>query len=166
MQALANGNEYEQTIYNKYLDNEFLTENYQPTLMMLSTKGGVYTWEDAYSFTMKNGVDKMAVSFYVKTSDFDQGAGLTVQDPLHNFIAFESLVMLVVADEAFFDTQVIQQLQRNPGILRGDEVGIFQGFPAAGGDIPQIADGSGNKVKHSSHNGPPKVRVDWRECGE
>ena len=68
------------------------------------------------------------------------------QNPLYNFIAFERLVMLIVADKAFFDAQMIQKLQRNPGILRSNEVGIFQSFPAADRDISQIADGSGDEI--------------------
>ena len=54
-----------------------------------------------------------------------QGAGLTGQDPFHNFITFESLVVLVVANQAFFDAQMVQQLQRNPGIFRGNEICSF-----------------------------------------
>ena len=36
-----------------------------------------------------------------------QGAGLAGQDPLDNFIAFECLVVLVVADKAFFDAKMV-----------------------------------------------------------
>ena len=54
--------------------------------------------------------------------------------------------MLVVADKAFFNAQVVEQLQTDPGIFCGNKVGLFQSFPAALGNIPQIADGGGDKV--------------------
>ena len=81
----------------------------------------------------------------------NQGAGLAVQNPLDDLVSFEGLVMLVVADKAFFDAQMIQQFQGDPGILGGDEVRLFQGFPAPDGDVPQIADGGGNEIEHSGH---------------
>ena len=37
----------------------------------------------------------------------DQGAGLSGQNPLHNTASLEGLVMLVVADKAFFDFQMV-----------------------------------------------------------
>jgi hypothetical protein len=54
--------------------------------------------------------------------------------------------MLIVADEAFFDTQMVQKLQRYTGVLRSNEVYAFQCFPAADGDISQIADGGGYEI--------------------
>ena len=37
--------------------------------------------------------------------------------------------------------EVIQKLQRDPGVLRGDKICLFQRLPAADGDIPQISNG-------------------------
>ena len=39
-----------------------------------------------------------------------QRAGFAGQNPFDYFFAFKSLVMLIVADKAFFDAQVIQKL--------------------------------------------------------
>jgi hypothetical protein len=67
----AASNAYLNTVYNHFLkdtddDNDFLTDT-QAILMMLSSRGTAYTWEDAYKFTMPADVDHMAVSFFVKS---------------------------------------------------------------------------------------------------
>ena len=38
----------------------------------------------------------------------DQGAGFAGQDPLNDFFSLKSLIVLIVADKAFADTQMIQ----------------------------------------------------------
>ena len=60
--------------------------------------------------------------------------------------------MLVVADKAFFDAEMVQQLQGYAGILRRDKVRIFQCFTAALGNVTQITDGGRNEILHSGHN--------------
>ncbi len=78
------GNDYLSTVYDKFLkdtdkDNDFLNNNSQKEiLMMLSSMGAAYTWEDAYTFSMPKDVNYMAISFFVKTSDFGEGTGLSV----------------------------------------------------------------------------------------
>ena len=59
--------------------------------------------------------------------------------------------MLVVADKAFFNSQMIQKLQRYPGVLRCDEIRLGKSLGTSLGDIPQIADGRGDKVQHCGH---------------
>ena len=86
----------------------------------------------------------------------DQRAGLPGENAVNDPVALRGLVMLVVADKAFFDAQMVEQFQRHPRILGGDEVGAFQRLPAAQGDIPQIADGGRDKIQHSSHVKPPR----------
>ena len=76
----------------------------------------------------------------------NQSAGLTGEDPLYNKITLTGLVMLIVADEAFFDAHMIQQLQRDAGIFRGDEVRLLQRLPAAGRDVAQVTNGGGYQI--------------------
>ena len=81
----------------------------------------------------------------------NQCAGFACQNAFQYDIALGSLVMLKVADKAFFNTQMVQQLQGYPGVLRGNEIRLLQCFPAADRDITQIANGCGNKIQHASH---------------
>lgn len=77
--ANSSDNKYLESVYNNFLtsdaDDAFLQNN-DKLLMMLSASGAAYTWEKAYNFTLEK--DYMAISFYVKTSDFGQGTGLTI----------------------------------------------------------------------------------------
>lgn len=72
-------NKYLASVYDNYLtsdaDEAFLQDS-DKILMMLSASGAAYTWEKAYEFSLTQ--DYMALSFYVKTSDFGAGTGLTV----------------------------------------------------------------------------------------
>ena len=54
--------------------------------------------------------------------------------------------MFVVADEGFFDTEMIEQLKGYAGILRRDKIHRFQNFRRAGGKVPQIPDGRAHKI--------------------
>ncbi len=83
IQTQGASNKYLSTVYEKFINDDngnnhtFLADD-QEIVMMLSSKGAAYTWKNAYSFTMDANTDSMAVSFYVKTSDFGAGAGLTI----------------------------------------------------------------------------------------
>ncbi len=82
IETAAANNDYLRILYNEYIkdtedDNDFI-KNDQEILMMLSSMGAAYTWEDAYKFEMPQGTNAMAISFFVKTSDFKDGTGVTV----------------------------------------------------------------------------------------
>ena len=85
----------------------------------------------------------------------DQGAHLSGLHPLQELLAPGRLVVLVIADQGLFDLQEVQQPQGDPGVLRGDEVGLRQDFPAAGGDVSQIADGRRDQIQHTGHGQSP-----------
>jgi hypothetical protein len=59
--------------------------------------------------------------------------------------------MLKVADKALFDAQIIQKLQGDPGILRGNKIRLLQCLPATDGDVPQITDRCGDEIQHACH---------------
>ena len=77
----SSSNKYLASVYDNYLtsdaDEPFLQDS-DKVLMMLSASGAAYTWEKAYDFTIPADKDYLALSFYVKTSDFGAGTGLTV----------------------------------------------------------------------------------------
>ena len=75
-----------------------------------------------------------------------QGAGLSGQNAVQNFFPLEGFVVLVVAHQGLFQFQVVEELQRDPGVLRGDEIRAFQRGLCPGGNVPQIADGGGNQI--------------------
>ncbi len=82
IETKAASNKYLDILYKEYIkdtedDNNFIKDD-QPILMMLSSQGAAYTWENAYEFEMPNGTNAMAISFYVKTSDFKDGTGVTI----------------------------------------------------------------------------------------
>ena len=57
------------------------------------------------------------------------------------------LVVGVVADQRRADTVMAQELPGVPGVLRGDEVRLFQDPKAPEGDVLQVADGGGDDVE-------------------
>ena len=63
--------------------------------------------------------------------------------------------MFEITDQGLFNAQMIHQLQCDPGILGGDKIHAFQGFPAALGNVTQIANGGGDEIEHSGHGVPP-----------
>ena len=58
----------------------------------------------------------------------------------------------MIAHHGLFDLEVVQQLQRHPLILCGDEIHRGEGFNGAGGEVAQIADGCGDKIKRTAHD--------------
>ena len=63
--------------------------------------------------------------------------------------------MLVIADHRLFQAKVVQQPQRDAGILGGDEVRHAEGGGHAGRHIVKIADGRGDKIQSAGQNGTP-----------
>jgi len=89
LKAATANNKYLKYAYDSYFmkdeaDLDFVKED--KILMLLSTNGTAYTVENALpAFEMKDGVDRMAISFFVKTSDLNggTGAGITLVDGLN-----------------------------------------------------------------------------------
>ena len=54
--------------------------------------------------------------------------------------------MFVIADQWFFDAEVVQKLHRYAGILGGDKVGALQRLYGAGREVAQITDGGGDQI--------------------
>ena len=63
----------------------------------------------------------------VSYTPLHQSAGLPSQQPLQDGLARSGMVVFVVAHQGLFDLKVIQQLHRDPGVLRGDEVQLESG---------------------------------------
>ena len=80
-----------------------------------------------------------------------QRAGLACQQPGQNGLSRRRPVVLVIADQRLFDVEVIQQLDGHAGVLGGDKVRLRQRLHGAGGEVPQIADGRGDQIQHTSH---------------
>ena len=76
----------------------------------------------------------------------DQRTGLTGQQAGENRLSRSGTVVLVIADQRFFDVEMIQKLHRNTGILSGNEIGVLQRFHGAGREVSQITDGGGHQV--------------------
>ena len=50
------------------------------------------------------------------------------------------------------DHKMVQQLDRNPGILCRDKINLFQRLHRPGRKVPQIADGSGDQIERTAHS--------------
>ena len=64
-------------------------------------------------------------------------------------------VVLIIADKRLFQLQMVEKLQGNPRVLRSDEIRLRERFFRTRGDIAQIADRRGNKIKRTGHVKPP-----------
>ena len=80
-----------------------------------------------------------------------QSTGLPSQQPLQDGLARSGMVVFVVAHQGLFDLKVIQQLHRDPGVLRGDEVHGSQRLRCPGREVPQVADGRGHQIQRTAH---------------
>ena len=87
-----------------------------------------------------------------------QGAGFPRQQPGEDGLSGGDVVVLVVADQRLFDVEVVQELDGHPGVLRGDEIRIFQGLHGSGGEVSQIADGGGHQIECAAHGMSSSVR--------
>ena len=65
----------------------------------------------------------------------DEGAALAAQQALDDLLTCAGTVMLMIAHHGLFDLEVVQQLQRHPLILCGDEIHRGESFNGAGREI-------------------------------
>ena len=79
------------------------------------------------------------------------GTAFPRQNPGNNLFPPFPEVVFVVAHQGLFDGKVVQKLQGDAGILRGDKVHRLQNFHRAGGKVLQIADGRTYNIENG-HN--------------
>ena len=72
-----------------------------------------------------------------------QQAGAQLLPPL-------PFIVLVIADQRLLYTEVIEQFQRHPRILSGDEIAPLQRLNGAGRKIRQVADGGAHQRQSSA----------------
>ena len=82
----------------------------------------------------------------------DQGAALPGQQTIHNGGPRCGKIVAVVADHGLFQTQVVEQLHRHPGVLGGQKVRPCHGVRHTPGDVPQISNGGGNQIQFTAHD--------------
>ncbi len=70
----------------------------------------------------------------------DQGAALPRLQTGQDLRPALGLVVLVVADQGLFDFQMIEQPDRDAGVLGGNEIHGAQRLGGTGGDVAQVAD--------------------------
>ena len=75
-----------------------------------------------------------------------QSAGFPGQQSIQNALPGGDVIVLVIADQRLFHAEMVQKLHGHTGVLRGDEVRVFQRFHRTGGEIPQIADGRSYQI--------------------
>ncbi len=78
-----------------------------------------------------------------------QGHGFPAGEPPDQLRPPGCLVVGVVADERRPDPEVAQKLAGVAGVLRGDEVHLFQHPQGPQGDVLQVADGGGDDVERA-----------------
>jgi hypothetical protein len=66
-------------------------------------------------------------------------------------------VVLVEANEGFFDAEVLEEKSAVAGVLCGDEVGGAESLYGSEGDILPVADRSGNDAQHVATVGLPAL---------
>ena len=81
----------------------------------------------------------------------DKRAALPAEQAGDNDGGAFHFVVLIIADERAADAEVVEELQCDARILRGDKVRIFERFDRAGGEIVQIADGRSHQIQCSGH---------------
>ena len=65
--------------------------------------------------------------------------------------------MLMIRSKWLEDLIMVQQFQRISGILCKNEIGFFEHFQSAEGNILQVADGGRNNVQQMSKFGNERV---------
>lgn len=78
----------------------------------------------------------------------DDGDGGTVAELLDELCGAHGLVVLVVGDEGFVDSVVLEEDSGVAGVFCRDEVDGAKGIEGSEGDISEIADGSCDEVEH------------------
>ena len=92
----------------------------------------------------------------------DEHAVLSRLDPLADHGAAPALVVLIIAEHRLFQAEMVQQLQRDARVLRGDEIGGGERLPGTGGEIPQVSDRRSHHGERSAHVVRPPLRC--RAC--
>jgi hypothetical protein len=81
----------------------------------------------------------------------DQRTVLAGEKPVEDALTGADVVMLVVADQLFFQSAVVQEFDGYTGILSGDEIHRRQRIHRAGREISQITDGRSHQIQNSAH---------------
>jgi len=76
----------------------------------------------------------------IPASETSAQGGLPGLDTRADHVPALAFVVFKIADHRLFDAEMVEQLQRDPRVLRGDEIGLPQGFRRARGKIGKIAD--------------------------
>ena len=79
----------------------------------------------------------------------DYGAAFPRSKAAYYDFTLFPLVELLVNHHGLFDSEMVQQLCRDAGILRGDKVHLFKGFHGAGRKIAEVAYGRSYNIKLS-----------------
>ncbi len=97
--AEYSSNKFLKSVYDNYIDGDLSFAENENILLMLSTNGVAYTAEpqkngSPYTFSFSDEVEYIAISFFVKTSDFKgkTGAGITLvdQDNKTSFVSIDT----------------------------------------------------------------------------
>ena len=73
------------------------------------------------------------------------------RDAVQDILAPLLQVVFIIADQRLFDSQMIEQFQRDAGILRRDKIHFLKGPGRPGRQIAQVPDGGCHNVKGAAH---------------
>ena len=85
--------------------------------------------------------------------------GLAACEPLDKLRRAARFVVLVVADEWLFDSEMLEQYAGIPSVFCRYEIGRLQSFDSSQGYVAKVADRCGDYVKQARHNSSIRERA-------
>lgn len=86
-----------------------------------------------------------------RTGIADQGHTVTTPDRLDEFDGTSCLIVLVIADGAHGNAEVLQEFASVTGIFTGNHGGFAKNAEGAQRDVLKVADGRGNDAQYAGH---------------